>query len=315
MLTDDLTLAQRGEQLAQQCRAAKINFAFEEDPAYPELLRDIRDPPAVLFHIGPGAHAPPRRRLAMVGSRNPDAEFLLTARKFANEIAASGVGIVSGGAMGIDELCHRGAIANRGETWAFLGSALDQLDTHQAQLWHDMREVGATIFSELPPGVRAKTDTFPRRNRLISGSANATLVLRAAEKSGTVHTINAALSQKRPLLAIPGELRCLKAFMCNKIISLGQAALCFDSSQAISATGATNKPSDRPAEPTAPVVSLDAMSPNARTAYAVMLRQPVDFETVLSASGLPSSSLIAALTELSLFGLVVQHPGRRFERL
>ena len=186
------TLARVAERVQERCAQAGIRVAFQGEPAYPERLCEVEDAPPLLFYRGaPGA---PRRRIAMVGSRKPEQGFLPFARSFARSVAGhtASPGIVSGAAIGVDHACHVGALEAGGETWAFLGSALDELDSAQARLLPHLLEGGGRCFTELPPGVRASKNSFPRRNRLISGASDAVLVLRAAKDSGSLHTARAA---------------------------------------------------------------------------------------------------------------------------
>src|SRR5690242_17279507 len=169
------------ERVLERCAAVAMGVAFQGEPAYPARLAETGDAPPLLFYRG--QVGPPRRRVAMVGSRHPDQGFLPFARGFARQVAEGGVGVVSGAAAGVDRACHWGALDAGGETWAFLGSALDELDPAQAKLLPHFLARGGVFFSELPPGVRASTTTFPRRNRLISGASDAVLVLRAGADS------------------------------------------------------------------------------------------------------------------------------------
>ena len=142
----------------------------------------------------------------MVGSRHPDQGFLPFARTFARQVAEGGVGVVSGAAMGVDRACHWGALDAGGETWAFLGSALDELDPPQARLLPDFLERGGVFFSELPPGVRASTHDVspakPTHLRRIGCGAGAPGRRRSP---GRCYTAAAGRAQGRPVLALPGR--------------------------------------------------------------------------------------------------------------
>jgi DNA processing protein len=301
-----------GHCLMERALKAKIDIAFPGEEAFPSKLAQIANPPPVLFFRGtPSA---PRRRIAMVGSRHPDQGFLPFARRFARQIAEGGVGIISGAAIGVDRECHWGAMEAEAETWAFIGSALDELDAPQAELLPHVLSRGGMFYTEFPPGVRASQSTFPRRNRLISGSADAVLVLRAGDRSGALHTANAAVLQGRPLLALPGNADNETALGCNGLIRSGHARLCLTPEDAWAAVGVAPRASVKPQKPGVPL-DPSSLSANARTAYGSLGRTPSSFDDVLNACRLNSASLISALCELELMGLVVQHPGRRYERV
>jgi DNA processing protein len=289
-----------------------MGIAFPGDAAFPERLTGVDDAPPLLFHLGtPGV---PRRRLAMVGSRHPDTGFLPFARRFAREAAELGLGIVSGAAEGVDRACHWGALDAGAETWAFLGSALDELDPAQARLLPYFLEKGGVFYSELPPGVRASTRTFPRRNRLISGASDAVLILRAGERSGSLHTALAALAQGRPLLALPGEVGNEAAAGCNALIRSGRASLCLAAEDACRAVGMSPRLLMKPG-PAGRAEGMNGLSAEARAAYEALSRQPKGFDEVLAACRLPSGALTSALCELELSGLVIQYPGKLYEKV
>lgn len=299
------------DQVLDRCQATGTLLAFQGEAGYPERLTEIDEAPPVLFRLG--ELGPPRRRLAMVGTRRPDSHLHLFLRAFATEIARAGVGVVSGAADGVDQICHKAALQVEGETWAFLGSAIDQMDPSQARLRGPFLEGGGVFFSELPPGVRADKRTFPRRNRLISGASDAVLILRAGADSGALYTANYAGEQGRPLLAMPGDPSASTARGINELLRSGQAKICLDPADALNALGLTKSLSGAPPQPEK--VAPASLSKGARAALGSLDRTARPFEELLLICGLSSGELLAALCELELMGLAVQHPGRRYERL
>ncbi|XXF75554.1 DNA-processing protein DprA [Myxococcaceae bacterium GXIMD 01537] len=302
-------LAPLAARMWEVCASGGMRVAFAGERAYPERLREVADAPPLLFYKG--EVGPPRRRVALVGSRHPDQGFLPFARGFARQVAEGGVGVVSGAAMGVDRACHWGALDAGGETWAFLGSALDALDVAQARLLPHFLERGGVFFSELPPGVRASTTTFPRRNRLISGASDAVLVLRAGTGSGSLHTAHAGRAQGRPVLAFPGDLLNEAASGCNALLRDGHARACLSARDVWQAVGVLPERAVPPG--TGP--SWESLSEEARGAYRVLSRVPRSFDAVLEDSHLSPAALTSALVELELSGLVVQHPGKLYEKV
>lgn len=297
------------DRVLERCAAVGMELAFAGERAFPELLAAAPDAPPVLFykgHIGP-----PRRRVAMVGSRHPDQGFLPFARKFARAVADGGVGVVSGAAMGVDRACHYGALDAGGETWAFLGSALDELDEPQARMLPEFLDRGGVYFSELPPGVRASRQTFPRRNRLIAGASDAVLVLRAGKDSGALYTAEDGLALGRPVLALPGDVRNEAVLGCNQLIRDGKAHACLDVEDVWNWVGA------RPvlAVPPGSGGGWEALSEEARGAYRLLERVPRTFDEVLAGCQLSPAALTGALVELELSGLVIQYPGKLYEKV
>lgn len=300
-----------------------MRVAWQSDPEYPEKLLDVGDAPPLLFYRG--SVGPPRKRLAMVGSRHVEPEFLRFAQSFASDLARRRVGIVSGGAIGIDRACHGGALEAHGETWAFFGSALDVLDAAQQNLAPRILDGGGVLFSEFPPGVRASTATFPRRNRLISGASDAVLVLRAGNPSGALHTARSAIEQQRPLLACPADPMNAAAVGTNEMIHKGWARSVYTVDHVLAALGfeaatASNEQApeampEQAAPPASMQASLDDLSEPARSTYLALPRAPRTFEEVLDGTALDAAALTSALCELELFGFVVQRPGKVYEKL
>ena len=307
-ITDLADLAQR---VMRRAARKEIGIAFQGDPPFPTNLVGLEDAPPLLFFRGtPG---PPRRRVAMVGSRHPAPEFGLRATTFAQDLALGGVGIVSGAAQGVDQCCHEGALAVGGETWAFVGSALDELDPAQAKLLPTFLRGAGMFYSELPIGVRANAASFPRRNRLISGAADAVLILRADSKSGALHTAKAAIKQGRPLFAIPGELNNPGAYGCNDLIRKGHARL-FMQPKDIFDTLRIDPVLNPPAVP-GKAIDFSQLSANARLAYEALDRSPRSLDEVGETCQMRSADLISGLCELELIGLIIQHPGKLYEKV
>ncbi len=194
---------------------------LRDDPDYPELLRQIHDAPPLLFVRGdPAVLNHPQ--LAMVGSRNPTIIGRETAHDFARTLAASGMTVTSGLAMGIDAASHQGALAGGGQTIAVFGTGLDRVyPAKNRDLAHAIVEGGGALVSEYPPGIEPKPANFPRRNRIISGLSLGTLVVEAAQRSGSLITARFAMEQGREVFAIPGSIHNPLARGCHQLIRQG----------------------------------------------------------------------------------------------
>lgn len=191
-----------------------------DDAAYPSLLKQIADPPAVLFIIGDPAIVS-QLQLAVVGSRNPTSQGRENAYQFAHFLAQTGLVITSGLALGIDGASHEGALDADGKTVAVIGNGPDRVyPARHQQLAHRIASNGA-IVSEFPPGTKPLPGHFPRRNRLISGLSLGTLVIEAAKKSGSLITAYRALEQAREVFAIPGSIHNPLARGCHQLIRQG----------------------------------------------------------------------------------------------
>ncbi|MBK7858623.1 MAG: DNA-protecting protein DprA [Archangiaceae bacterium] len=307
------TLGELGDQLLAAAKRFKMQIAWRGEAGYPARLAETADAPPLLFYWGPGNDGPPRRRVAMVGTRQPVSINLGEVKAVVKLVAEHGVGVVSGAAMGIDTLAHREAMkGKRGETWAFVGSSLDQLDPPQRQLWDDLKAKGVTFWSELPPGVRAERKTFPRRNRLISGCADAVVVLRAGPGSGCKHTVKYSLDQGRPVLAMPGGFR--DSIYCNQLIAIG-AGVVLDGRDVLRAVGVSGFVSQQPPPDEKPRVPLTSLSADAQTALRRIDRTGKCFDQLLVELDVAPGRLLSALGELIETGYVHEHAGRRYERV
>jgi DNA processing protein len=190
------------------------------DTNYPLQLKEIADPPPILFVRGnPDLLSLPQ--IAIVGSRNPSALGKETAFSFARTLSLYGFVITSGLALGIDGASHRGALYAKGYTVAVAGTGLDRVyPARHKELATEIVNTGVMI-SEFPPGTTAKANHFPRRNRIISGLCRGLLVVEAAKQSGSLITARMALEQNREVFAIPGSIHNPLARGCNALIREG----------------------------------------------------------------------------------------------
>jgi len=191
------------------------------DNSYPPLLREIHDPPPLLFVHGDYTLLS-SLQLAMVGTRNPSREGEETAREFAEYLSNQGFTITSGLAIGIDAACHWGALSGSGKTIAVAGTGLDRVyPARHRDLAHKIVETGGALVSEFLPGTVAKPTNFPRRNRIISGLSLGTLVVEAPLRSGSLYTAHQAVEQGREVFAIPGSIHNPLAKGCHRLIKDG----------------------------------------------------------------------------------------------
>ncbi len=191
-----------------------------DDARYPRLLREIADPPPVLYVYGQ-LSVLTLNPFAMVGSRNPSKSGIETAFAFAKHLSSMGFSIVSGLALGIDAASHQGALAAGGATIAVTGTGLDRVyPAKHKDIAHQISEKGALV-SEFPPGTAPSPGNFPRRNRIISGLSYGVLVTEAALKSGSLITARLAVEQGREVFAVPGSIHHTQAKGCNALIREG----------------------------------------------------------------------------------------------
>ncbi|KTC82691.1 protein smf [Legionella cherrii] len=191
-----------------------------DSPDYPALLKEIIDPPIVLYVKGQLACLK-QPKLAVVGSRNPTITGRENARQFAKAIASHGVTIVSGLALGIDAEAHEGCLEAGGQTIAVLGTGIDRIYPYRHQSLAQKIEQVGLLMSEFPLKSPPTAGHFPRRNRIISGLSLCTLVVESAIKSGSLITARMALEQNRDVLAIPGSIHNPLARGCHYLLQQG----------------------------------------------------------------------------------------------
>ncbi len=193
-----------------------------DDPYYPKLLKEIADPPLILYVKG-NIDLLDSPQLAIVGSRNPSPTGAEIANLFAKHIAEMGISITSGLALGIDAAAHQGALkSDPSQTIAVMGTGLDIVyPASHKNLAAEILLKGGALVSEYPPGTQAQAYHFPRRNRIISGLSLGTLVVEAALRSGSLITARCATDQGREVFAIPGSINNPLAKGCHTLIRNG----------------------------------------------------------------------------------------------
>jgi DNA processing protein len=284
------------------------------DPRYPPLLKEIGDPPPVLFVRGdPEVLQFPQ--LAMVGSRNPSSSGKETAYHFARQLAAAGLTITSGLAAGIDGASHRGALAAGATTVAVTGTGLDRVyPTYQQQLAQHVEERGALV-SEFPLGTPPLAGNFPRRNRIISGLSVGTLVVEAAQRSGSLITARLAGEQGREVFAIPGSIHNPLSRGCHALIRQG-AKLVENAGDVIEELApllaSLSAPDQSPCNPQQNFRSN--LDEEQLSLLDSMGFDPVAADQLIERSGLTADAVSSMLLLLELEGYVSSAPGGRYCR-
>lgn len=207
------------ERLRERCEKAGAAVCTIHSAVYPDALREIFDPPIVLYYRG--TMIPDARRVAMVGSRRCSSYGEGIAQHFARDFVAAGLTVVSGAARGIDTNAHKGALRGGGRTAAVLGCGIDiAYPRENRRLLEEIAEHGVVI-SEYGPGVQPLPAFFPARNRIISGLSEGTLVVEAARRSGSLITAELALSEGRNVYAVPGSIWSASSAGCHHLIQQG----------------------------------------------------------------------------------------------
>ena len=282
------------------------------DPGYPPALLETEDPPLILYLLGK-VRRPWPAAVAVVGSRNPTPQGEVNAHQFARSLAQAGLTVVSGLALGVDGAAHEGALEGASPaqlaTIAVVGTGLDSVYPRQHESLAQRIAERGLIVSEYPLGTAPLAANFPRRNRIISGLSEGTLVVEAAVRSGSLITARMAIEQGKDVFAIPGSIHSPQSRGCHEL--LRQGAKLVESAQDVleelrpgiaNADKAAHKAASIPTG--APGRLLDALG-----------FDPVGLDALVARTGISTADLQAQLLELELSGHVSRLPGGLFQRI
>ena len=295
----------------------------QRDVRYPALLKQIYDPPPVLYVKGTLTEAD-NLCLAIVGSRRCSFYGSEQSSRFAHILAAAGFTICSGMARGIDTAAHEGALAAGGRTIAVQGCGLANIfPPENRKLFDDIAESGACI-SELPLRYEPLAENFPPRNRIIAGLSLGTMVIEAGSNSGALLTAKAALEYNREVMAIPGKIDSPLSRGANRLIKEGAKlvdgiedvmdALGYVGSRLSEHVGSTVDAIAGKVE--MPLFDIKQLNLNTceRSVYDCLNKDPAHIEQIITELTLPAGSVNAAVVSLRLKGLIKQLPGNMFIR-
>jgi DNA processing protein len=281
-----------------------------EDPDYPPLLREIHDPPMVLYYRG-NLEALKNACIGVVGTRDASGYGIDLAKKLGYQLAFAGIGVVSGLARGIDTAAHQGALAAKGKTAAVLGCSLDQIYPAENEvLAEKIGEAGGCVLSEFCLGTPPDRQTFPMRNRIVSGLSKGLLVIEAARASGAMITARQALEQGRQVFAVPGRIDHPQAGGCHQLIKDG--ARLVESVEDVLAEFEFLLPRSEMPTPAPPQGNLSAEEKKILEALG---RDELQVDVLTRKCGLPSPVVSATLLKLEMKRRVRQMPGKVFTRI
>ncbi|HUM04507.1 MAG TPA: DNA-processing protein DprA [Terriglobales bacterium] len=312
-----LELAQQEIAKAAECGTKIICL---EDTAFPRRLREIYDPPVVLYVRG-NVELLCRPGIALVGTRHPTPYGLGMAERLSKDLAAHGLVIISGMACGVDTASHRGVIEARGKTIAVFGTGIDVIyPKENTRLADQILALGGALISEFPLGTFAAPQNFPIRNRIISGMSCGVLVIEAAEYSGTRITARCALEQNRDVFAVPGNVTNKNSWGPNTLIKQGAKLVAtwedvWEELPADIQDELTANRDESSLPETASLFPDDATSPHERKILRLLKAdESTHIDQIVEAleADMSSSEIFAALFELELDGKVRQLPGKNF---
>lgn len=273
------------------------------DSEYPILLKEIFDPPPVLYCKG----LPLNNEIfsfSIVGSRRLTNYGGQMSEKFAFELASHGVAVVSGLARGVDTLAHRGALNAKGYTVGVLGCGIDKIYPYENRKLYEQMYNEGTIISEYGPGTEPFSGNFPARNRIISGMTRGVLVIEAGVKSGALITVDFALEQGRDVFAIPSNINSIQGEGTNKLLKDG-AKLVTSIEDILDEYGIISEDRIKKEKD----VQLDFFETQV---YNALQTEELHLEELLNLTNMELNKLNSILTMLEIKGIITQKPGKFF---
>lgn len=285
--------------LVDRVESAGVTVYTWESPDYPALLREIPDPPPVLYVRG--ALTPSDAwAVAMVGTRRASVYGREVAHRLAADLASAGITLVSGLARGIDAVVHRSALENGGRTLAVLGCGVDVVyPPEHRSLAAAVMENGALI-SDFPLGTPPDAINFPARNRIISGLSLGTIVVEAGLKSGALITADFALEQGREVFAVPGSILSPSSLGCNRLLRDGAAGVVTEARDVLEGLNLGRVPEQKAARLVLPENATEA------TVFAGLSSEPRHLDDLARQIDLPVEMVSSALVMMELKGMVRQ---------
>jgi DNA processing protein len=296
------------------CQRAGVAILFHGEEAYPAALREIPDPPPVLYVRG-SIEPTDALAIGIVGSRHATPYGLRCAERLAQGLARVGLTVISGLARGIDAAAHRGALKAGGRTLAVVANGLSRVyPPEHAALADEIAGGRGAILSEMPLGQVPIAQLFPQRNRIISGLSLGVIVVEATPRSGSLSTARHATEQNREVFAVPGPIDSLASRGCHRLLRDG-AGLVESVDDILEALG----PLVREVRPGADAVPVRhpaelALSANERGLLGQLGDQPVSIDALIVATGMTAPQVIATLAVLEMRRLVKRVPGNQFVR-
>jgi DNA processing protein len=279
-----------------------------EDKNYPQLLKSISNPPAVLYTKGK-LQKPDNVSVSIVGTRKATHYGRLVVERFVRDLVANNVIITSGMAYGIDSSAHTETIKSEGITYSVIASGIDKISTDRAKkLSNLILEKGGCIISSHPMGVSALHPYFIQRNRIISGLSKATIVIESDKKGGSLWTAKFAVEQNRELFAVPGNIFESKCRGTNRLIEKNMAIPALNVDQILTHIGFSEVESKDRSK------TIEFNNPKEETIFSILSYEPMHVDDIANKSELSVPEVVTNLLTMEFSSLVKQLPGNLYIR-
>ena len=315
----------------EAAQKAGVTLLAYSDPRYPRLLKEIPDPPHLLYVRGHGIESLGASSVGLVGTRQATGYGRNISERIAHDLSLLGIVVISGGARGCDSAAHRGVLKAGGTTIAVFGTGVDIVyPKEHARLYEEILDNGLLV-SEFPMSTPPTQYNFPRRNRIISGLSLGILIAEAPARSGALMTARFALEQNREVFAVPGSVVSDKSKGTNRLLKEGAAlvesaadiveALSLrlvesaysHSSSSVSTGGETGGQAGADFKAVAEGAGLTpSLSPDESLVCGCLGTEPVQIDAIIDSTGMSVAGVSTVLLALELKGLVEQRPGKFF---
>lgn len=287
----------------------KISIVTLNDASYPKNLKEIYDPPPLLYVKGKIEEGD-KNAIAIVGSRRATTYGRLTAQRLSSQLAAQGITIVSGMARGVDSEAHKGALAVRGRTIAVLGCGIDVVYPPENRALEEKIVSSGAVITEFPFGTKPFAGNFPKRNRIISGLSLGIIVVEAAQKSGALITARLALEQGREVFAVPGSTTSPYSKGTHNLIKEGAKLVenIDDILEELEPLIGMRKEKGKEAKG----FPRPLLSKEEKIIYNLLTQEPKYIDLLIQKSKLPAQRTMVILTNLQIKGLIKELSGKNF---
>ncbi|MDQ5983705.1 MAG: hypothetical protein RUMPE_00731 [Eubacteriales bacterium SKADARSKE-1] len=323
------------EKIVSECDNCGYKIVTFEDNLYPERLKNIYNPPAVLYVKGNLDYIDDCVCISIVGTRSATQYGLNVAFDFGYKLSKAGVVVISGGALGIDSAAQKGAVLAGGKVVSVLGCGLNTNYLMKNKLLRDVISKNGALVSEYLPDKTALPQNFPMRNRIISGLSLGTLIVEAGSKSGSLITANLTLEQNKDLFAVPGDIKSAKSVGTNRLIKecaklvtsvedILEEYYCVCPQEKISTKEEINKEIlNNIKESKKDSIDLSgrvlddkikSLSERAKVFYSNLTDRPLHIDELAQSCHMKTSEALQAVTELELKNLIKSNPGKRYSR-
>jgi len=295
------------------CRQHQVEILLEGDSHFPDRLREIVDPPGVLFVRGQ-LKAADGLAIGMVGTRHATHYGRTQARRLAGSLARAGLTVVSGMARGIDAAAHRGALEAGGRTIAVLGGGV--LNVYPPEHEELATEIagGGAVLSEMPPRFAPLAGSFPQRNRLLSGLSLGVVIVEAAERSGALITARHAMEQGREVFAVPGPIDSRASRGCHQLLRDG-AKLVQSADDVLEELGPLPTPVESADEPAIRHPAELQLNGIEKDVLGTIETAPTQIDRVVAQTGLPVQRVLSTISVLEMRRLVRRISGTQVSRV